>query len=109
MFKGVKKNRNIKNKYHLAYQLKLMIENLETLKFSKINGKFIDENERKKIICENIALGKLALKPEICCVCHDETLTTTPCHHNLCYICWETICKDYTIKFYKCIGRIKKC
>jgi hypothetical protein len=93
-----KNKTNIKNKYHLAYQLKLMIENLETLKFSKIKGNFIDENECKKIFCENLALGNLAVKPEICCVCHDETLTTTPCHHNLCYICWEKICKDTTIK-----------
>lgn len=31
---------------------------------------------------------------EICCVCHEETPTTTTCGHTLCIICWQTLKKN---------------
>jgi hypothetical protein len=30
-------------------------------------------------------------QPEECCVCLDNTKTTTPCGHKLCIVCWDKV------------------
>jgi hypothetical protein len=76
--------------------LRIAIDTLSLLKFDKYVGKFTKNPCDIKFMeswnnilhnCESIST-----KSSECCVCREETLTTTTCCRNkLCYYCWDKI------------------
>lgn len=80
----------------LKKYLRIAIDTLPLLKFDKYAGKFTKYQINIKFMeswntilnsCESIST-----KSSECCVCHEETLTTTSCCGNkLCYYCWDKI------------------
>jgi hypothetical protein len=74
--------------------IKIILNVLETLKFSKIVGHFILKNIYQKQICHRLVFKDYMEnenKDDKCCVCLDYTETKTPCGHILCIPCWIKI------------------
>jgi hypothetical protein len=77
-----------------------LFEILPKLKFNKLLGKFLinDDIESNLEIQECMILESLLSKCEnvepicqICIVCYEKTQTNTKCDHSLCYYCWERL------------------
>lgn len=64
-----------------------MYTTLPLLKYNKQIGRF--EMEPTFETADLVYMGL-----EICCVCREETTTTTKCGHTLCIICWQTLKKN---------------
>ena len=74
--------------------IEVILEKLDTLKFSKKHGQFINKDQCRKQICQKIVFGKFmdTENPDNkCSVCFDHTDTKTPCGHTLCIPCWIKI------------------
>jgi hypothetical protein len=68
----------------------------ETLKFNKFVGEFVCDNSRHfatESIDEFDEMENIETTYDSCCVCHDATLTETPCGHHLCVQCWVSLKK----------------
>jgi len=74
---------------------------LETLFFDKWKERFIsrdDEvamrNYRRERLRQKVFADKKSIQhKKTCSVCYEHTLTTTPCGHDLCLVCWEKLDK----------------
>ena len=76
--------------------LRIAIDTLPLLKFDRYIGKFTKNSHEMKFMeswndilrnCDGIST-----KSDECCVCREDTLTTTSCCGNkLCYYCWDKI------------------
>lgn len=76
--------------------LHIAIDTIQMLKFNRYVGQFTkDVNDIRLIESWNSILSKcsnISTKSSDCCVCKEETLTTTKCcGNNLCYYCWDKI------------------
>jgi len=73
----------------------VILNTLETLKFSKVEGCFMLKSVCRKIICQKMVFGKFMENENKddskCSVCFDYTKTKTPCNHVLCIPCWIQI------------------
>jgi hypothetical protein len=71
-----------------------MLELLEILEFSKIDGIFVTKEIGIKHRARNVVFEKYLEKENIdsqCSVCMEPTKTNTPCDHILCIPCWIKI------------------
>ena len=74
--------------------IKHILDLFESLKFSKIEGRFLSKKFCRKQIARKIVFGKYLEeenKDDKCSVCFDFTKTKTPCSHILCIPCWIKI------------------
>ena len=78
---------------------------IRTHKFNKYIGEFINMNTscsyRVRLVAKHKAINKIthnndniSLNNNTCVVCYDPTLTLTPCNHNVCYVCLNTIAQN---------------
>ena len=76
--------------------IKIMLDTLDNLKFSKLKGKFVSKEQCRKLICQKMAFGKFMQNENVdeenkCSVCFDSTETRTHCGHTVCFPCWQKI------------------
>lgn len=84
------------------HNIKYLSDNLENIIFDKKYGHLILTTDRKAMMKYELQkmtptvfkhLKKLQKRKEenVCSVCLEETVTTTPCEHHLCFECWEKL------------------
>ena len=72
--------------------IRIILDTLDNIKFSKIKGMFVSKEYCRKQICQKMVFGKF-MKSENedesnkCSVCFDSTETRTHCGHTLCFPC----------------------
>lgn len=70
---------------------------LGKLKFDNYTGSFNENGTTKQQErCKKLAMlfgniENIKTNTDVCCVCHEPTVTTTKCGHYLCYVCWFQI------------------
>ncbi len=70
---------------------------LKKIKFSKLSGEFIVDDNYGRIEAEYRYLNSINLQNDIifsvedCSVCHEKTITKTGCKHSLCFLCWSKL------------------
>ena len=66
----------------------ILMTELPRLRFDKHIAKFIKPEKRFESL---IRMHDVKLDGEICCVCHDLTMTKTFCNHHMCMQCWSQL------------------
>ncbi len=73
----------------------VILEFLETLKFSKYEGSFLTQKSVQKETFQKMVFHNYMEKDtkqiDVCPVCLEQTKTKTPCNHTLCIPCWQKI------------------
>ena len=74
--------------------IKIILEFMGTLKFSKFEGRFISKKSIQKEALQKIVFSDFMEKEtsqEVCSVCLEPTKTRTACNHTLCIPCWQQV------------------
>ena len=86
------------NKDDISRILIATYKKIKSLRFDKYSGQFTEDGKIDKTVNRMNKLCKLFMNIEtiktytdICCVCHEQTMTKTACGHHLCYVCWFRI------------------
>ena len=78
----------------------LMVE-LPQLRFDKWIEVFTKPEKRFDTL---IRMHNVKLAGEICCVCHDLTVSKTKCNHHMCLECWSQLSRQSCPVCRKCLG-----
>ena len=71
-------------------------DKLPLIRFNKLNGDFVYENEiqQEDLWSEYLVSNNIILEHAECCCCYEKTKNFTKCGHSLCYFCYENIKED---------------
>lgn len=86
----------------LEDNIKHLSDNLENIIFDKKYGHLILTTDRKAMmkyelqkmtptVFKHLKIIQKRKEENVCSVCLEETVTTTPCEHHLCYDCWSKL------------------